>query len=52
MLRTAEMSTIAQKLLKRLPLKFKNESFGAIKILEKYFFDGNFIGNEPKIDQK
>ena len=28
----AEMSTIAQKLLKRLPLKFKMESFGAKKM--------------------
>ena len=31
MLITAEISMIAQKLLKRLPLKFKDESFGAIK---------------------
>ena len=37
MLITAEMSTIAQKLLKRLPLKFKNESFGAIKIFRRKF---------------
>ena len=37
MLITAEMSSIAQKLLKRLPLKFKNESFGAIKISKKKF---------------
>ena len=35
---TAEMSTIAQKLLKRLPLKFENESFVAIKIFKKKFF--------------
>jgi len=37
MLIMAEMSTIAQKLLKRLPLKFKNESFGAMKIVLKIF---------------
>ena len=32
MLKTADMSTVAQKWLKRLPLNFKEESFGAIKI--------------------
>ena len=37
MLITAEMSTIAQKWLKRLPLKFKDESFGAIKFFQKKF---------------
>ena len=37
MLITAGMSSIAQKWLKRLPLKFKNESFGAIKISKKNF---------------
>ena len=36
MLITAEMSTIAQKWLKRLPLKFKDDSFGAIKMSQKY----------------
>ena len=37
MLITAEMSTIAQKWLKRLPLKFKDESFGAIQMFQKFF---------------
>ena len=37
MLITAEISMIAQKLLKRLPLKFKDESFGAIKMSQKIF---------------
>ena len=32
---TAEISKIAQTLLKRLYLKFENESFGAIKFSEK-----------------
>ena len=31
------MSTIAQKKLKRLPLKFEDESFGAIKMFQKNF---------------
>jgi len=35
MLIIAEMSTIAQKWLKRLPLKLKDESFGAIKMFQK-----------------
>ena len=38
MLITAEMSTIAQKWLERLPLKFKDESFGAIKMFQKNSF--------------
>ena len=46
------MSTISQNLLKRLPLKFKNESFGAIKIFKNFFSGGNLTGNEPKIDRK
>ena len=52
MLIVAEMSTIVSKLLKRLPLKFKNESFGAIKFFQEKFFGGDFTGNEPKIDRK
>jgi len=39
MLITAEMSTIAQKQPKRLPLKFKNESFGPIKFSKKKLAD-------------
>ena len=46
MLITVEMSTIAQKCLKRLPLKFKDESFDAIKCSKK---SG---GNGPKNDRK
>ena len=46
------MSKIAQKQLKRLPLKFKDESFGAIKMFEQNFFGGNLTGNEPKNDRK
>ena len=38
MLIKAEMNTIAQKLLKRLPLKFKDKRFGAIKICQTKFF--------------
>ena len=50
---TAEMSKIAQKQLKnRLPLKFKNEYFGARKMFEKVFFVVNFTGNELKNDRK
>ena len=30
------MSTIAQKLPNRLPLKFKDESFGAIEMLQNF----------------
>ena len=42
---------IAQKLLRRIRLKFKDESFDAIKIsIEKFFFGGNFTGIELKID--
>ena len=52
MLITAKISTIAQNSFERLPLKFKDESFAAIKIFQKKFFGGNFSGNEPKIDQK
>ena len=37
MLITTKMSTKAQELVKRLPLKFKNVSFGAIKIFQKNF---------------
>ena len=48
MLITVEMSIIAQKWLKRLPLKFNDESSGAIKI----FVGGNFTGNEPKNGRK
>ena len=48
----AEMSTKAQKKLNGPPLKFKDESFGAIKFFKKSFFNGNFTGKEPKIDQK
>ena len=51
MLITAEMSTIAQKWLKGLPLKFRDESFGVIKI-SQIFFSGNFTGNVPKNDRK
>ena len=43
------MSTIAQKLLKRLPLKFKNESFGAIKIFHKKNFSAEIL---PEMNQK
>ena len=35
MLITAETSTIAQKCLKRLSLKFQDKSFGAIKFFQK-----------------
>ena len=42
---TAEMSTIAQKWLKRLLLKFKDEFFGAIKCPKK-FSGENFTGND------
>ena len=52
MLITAEMSKIAQEKLKRLSLKFKDESFDAIKMFEKNLFGGNFTGNEPKNDRK
>ena len=33
-----EMNMMAQKLLERLPLKFKDESFGAMKIFQKFFW--------------
>ena len=53
MLITTKMGTIAQKMLNRLLLKFKNESFGAMKnFRKKNFFGGNFTGNQPKIDRK
>ena len=38
-----------QKWLKRLPLKFKDKYFGAIKMFEKFFSAGNFTGNEPQM---
>ena len=41
----------SSKKLKRLPLKFKDESFGAIEFSQK-IFQRNFTGNEPKIDLK
>ena len=41
MLITAGMSKIAQKWLKRLLLKFKDESFGSIKMSQKLFSGGN-----------
>ena len=52
MLITTEISMIAQKLLKRLSLKFKDESIGAIKFFSKEKFGGNFTGNESEIGQK
>ena len=42
MMIAAEMSTIAQKFLERLPLKFKEESFGATKFFQKIFFRRKF----------
>jgi len=48
MLITAELSTIAHKWLKRLHLKFKDESFGAIKISQNLFrrkFHRKMTGN-------
>ena len=38
---TLKMSTIAQKLLKGLPLKFNDESFRAIKICQTKFFSAS-----------
>ena len=51
MLITVKISTIAEKLFEKL-LKFKDESFDAIKIFKNFFFSENFTGNEPKIDRK
>ena len=42
----------SSKIAQETRLKFKGESFGAIKISPKNFFGGNFTGNEPKIDRK
>ena len=36
----------------RLPLKFKDESVGAIKCSKTNFFCGNLTGNDPKNDRK
>ena len=42
---------VSLKMAEEIPLKFKDESFGAIKMSPKNF-DGNFTGNEPKNDRK
>ena len=42
----------SSKKVKRLPMKFNDESFSAMKIIQNKFFGGNFTGNEPKIYQK
>lgn len=49
MLITAEMSTVAQKSPKRLPLKFKDEFLGVINFINfpKNFFGVNFTGISP-----
>ena len=39
---TAEMNAIAQKKLKRLPVKFQDETFGAIKNFRIFFFGWTF----------
>ena len=49
MLITAEMSTIAQKWLRRLPLKFKDESFGAMKMSQNFFSAEISLGMNPKM---
>ena len=48
---TAEMSTIAQKLLERLP-EIQKQIFWCYKNFQKKFSGRNFTGNEPKIDWK
>ena len=53
MLIMAEMSTIAQKYLKRPPSEIQRRIFWYNKIFpKKIFFEGNVTGNEPEIDQK
>ena len=47
---TAEMNAIAEKWLRRLPLKFQGGTFGAIKIFRKKNSGGIFTGSEPEID--
>ena len=42
------MSMLAQELLDRLPLKFKNESFGAIKFFQNVFS----TEISPEVNQK
>ena len=49
MLITAEMSTIAQKRCKRPPW---NSKTNVLVSKQKFFFAGNFTGNEPKNDRK
>ena len=44
------MNAIAEKQLKRLPLKFQGGTFGAIKIFRKKNFDEIFTGSEPEIE--
>ena len=46
---TAEMSKIAQEKLKRLSLKFKDESFGARKIFQAKFFSAEIL---PEMNRK
>ena len=49
--RTAVMSVKAEKLLKRLPLKFKYETFGAITNFRNFFglkFHRKWTGNDNK----
>ena len=43
------MNVIAQKKHKRLPLKFQDETFGAIKFFRKFFLGERFTGSAPEI---